>query len=298
MFFYYRKISYLASVLRLECAIALPDLQVKYCGATCTLLSPLCYNSVMLKKIMLNIAHRGFRSRYPENTMLAFKKAVEAGCDGIEFDVHLSKDGEAIIIHDETVDRTTDGTGLVGQKTYRELKALNAAKPHPETIDFISIPSLREYFEYIATQPNIISNIELKTGVFVYEGIEKVVYKLMKEYELIERCIVSSFNHESVLRMKKIDSTVTCGLLVDSWQIHPEQYVRDLGIECYHPSAYCVTSELVAALHSAGIRINPWFGGIQSDYRQLIEMGVDSLITDYPDRITALLKDLRTEGAD
>ena len=165
---------------------------------------------------MLNIAHRGFRSRYPENTMLAFRKAIEAGCDGIEFDVHLSKDGEAVIIHDEAVDRTTDGTGLVGQKTYHELKALNAAKPHPETIDFAPIPSLREYFEYIAEQPHIISNIELKTGVFVYEGIEEVVYQLMKEYKLINRCIVSSFNHESVLRMKKIDSAVTCGLLVDS----------------------------------------------------------------------------------
>lgn len=124
------------------------------------------------------------------------------------------------------------------------------------------------------------------------------MYRLMKEYKLINRCIVSSFNHESVLRMKKIDSAVTCGLLVDSWQIHPEQYVRNLGIECYHPSAYCVTPELVGALHRAGIRINPWFGSIQCDYRQLIEMGVDSLITDYPDRITALLKDLHPAAAD
>ena len=252
----------------------------------------------MLRKDMLNIAHRGFRSRYPENTMLAFKKAVEAGCDGIEFDVHLSKDGEAVIIHDETVDRTTDGTGLVGQKTYRELKALNAAKPHPETVDFAPIPSLREYFEYMAEQPDIISNIELKTGVFVYEGIEEVVYRLMKEYGLIDRCIVSSFNHESVLRMKQIDSAVVCGLLVDSWQIRPELYVRELGIECYHPSAYCVTPKLVAALHNAGVRINPWFGSIQCDYRQLIGMGVDSLITDYPEKITALLKDLQRVETD
>ena len=252
----------------------------------------------MLRKDMLNIAHRGFRSRHPVNTMLAFKKALEAGCDGIEFDVHLSKDGEAVIIHDETVDRTTDGTGLVGQKTYRELKALNAAKPHSETVDFAPIPSLREYFEYMAEQPDIISNIELKTGVFVYEGIEEVVYRLMKEYGLIDRCIVSSFNHESVLRMKQIDSAVVCGLLVDSWQIRPELYVRELGIECYHPSAYCVTPKLVAALHNAGVRINPWFGSIQCDYRQLIEMGVDSLITDYPDKITALLKDLQRVETD
>ena len=239
---------------------------------------------------MLNIAHRGFRSRYPENTMPAFRKAVEVGCHGIEFDVHLSKDGEAVIIHDETLERTTNGEGLVGEKTYRELKTLNAAKPHPETTDFAEIPSLREYFEYIAEQPNIISNIELKTGVFVYEGIEEVVYSLMKKYRLIDRCIISSFNHESVLRMKRIDPSVPCGLLVDSWQIHPETYVRDLGIECYHPPAYCLSTELISGLHKAGIRVNPWFGSIQCDYRQLIEMGVDSLITDYPDKIKELLK--------
>ena len=239
---------------------------------------------------MLNIAHRGFRSRYPENTMLAFQKAVDAGCDGIEFDVHLSKDGEAVIIHDETVDRTTDGTGLVGQKTYHELKILNAAKPHPETIDFEPIPSLREYFEYIAQHPAIISNIELKTGVFVYEGIEETVYRLMREYHVTDRCIVSSFNHESVLRMKKINPAVTCGLLVDSWQIHPETYVKGLGIECYHPPAYCLTAELIAALHQASIKVNAWFGAVQCDYRKYIEMGVDSLITDYPDKVCLLLE--------
>lgn len=85
----------------------------------------------MLNKTMLNIAHRGFRSRYPENTMLAFRKAVEAGCDGIEFDVHLSKDGEAIIIHDETVDRTTDGTGLVGGKNIPRTKSVKCCKASP-----------------------------------------------------------------------------------------------------------------------------------------------------------------------
>lgn len=238
---------------------------------------------------MLNIAHRGFRSRYPENTILAFRKAVEAGCHGIEFDVHLSQDGEAVIIHDETLERTTDGTGLVAEKSLRELKTLNAAKPHPETAEFEAIPTLREYFDYISTQPEIISNIELKTGVFVYDGIEEIVYRMMKEYDLVDRCIVSSFNHESILRMKKIDSAVPCGLLVDSWQIRPEKYVRELGIECYHPSAYCVTLQLVEALHASGIRINPWFGSIQSDYQTLIKMGVDSLITDYPDKVQTLL---------
>lgn len=243
-----------------------------------------------MEESMLNIAHRGFRSRYPENTMLAFRKAIEAGCDGIEFDVHLSKDGRAVIIHDETLERTTNGTGFVGEKTYDELKTLNAAKPHPEMSDFEGIPLLREYFEYIAKQPHIISNIELKTGVFSYEGIEKTVYQLMKDFDLMERCIISSFNHESVLRMKKLDSAVPCGLLIDSWLIHPEQYTQNLGVEYYHPSAYCLTPELIATLHAAHIRVNAWFGSIQCDYKKLIGMGVDALITDYPDKVDALLK--------
>ena len=238
---------------------------------------------------MLNIAHRGFRSRYPENTMLAFRKAVEAGCDGIEFDVHLSKDGEAVIIHDEAVDRTTDGTGLVGQKTYHELKALNAAKPHPETIDFAPIPSLREYFEYIAEQPHIISNIELKTGVFEYPGIEEKVYALLKKYNLQDKCIISSFNHESVLRMKKIDSSLVCGFLVDSWDLHPAAYLKRYGVECYHPPAYRLTKEFVDELHNEGLRVNAWFGSIQTDYAQVLSTGLDSIITDYPDKIAALL---------
>ena len=80
---------------------------------------------------MLNIAHRGFKGAYPENTMLAYEKAVETGADGIEFDVHLTKDGELVIIHDETLERTTDGKGLVKDKTLYELKKLNASKGYP-----------------------------------------------------------------------------------------------------------------------------------------------------------------------
>lgn len=238
---------------------------------------------------MLNIAHRGFSGCYPENTMLAFRRAVEAGADGIEFDVHLSKDGEAVIIHDETLERTTDGTGLVGEKTLVQLQALNAAQSHPDTIAFASIPTLREYFEYIAAHPHIISNIELKTGVFTYDGIEQAVYRLMREFEVVDSCIISSFNHESVLRMKKIDPTVTCGLLIDAWLIHPEQYVKELGIECYHPAAYCLRPEIVQQLHNAGIRVNPWFGSIQMNYQSYIDMHVDALITNYPDTVRKLL---------
>ena len=144
---------------------------------------------------MINFAHRGFKGRYPENTLLAFKKAIEVGADGIEFDVHFSKDGELVIIHDETLERTTDGQGLVKEKTLKELKNLNASKLYPE-IKQQEILTLREYFDF-AKDLDIMTNIELKTSIITYEGIENEVYKLIKEYNLGEKIIVSSFNHNS-----------------------------------------------------------------------------------------------------
>lgn len=115
---------------------------------------------------MLNIAHRGFKGVYPENTMLAYEKAVETGADGIEFDVQLTKDGELVIIHDEDLERTTDGKGLVKDKTLHELKKLNASKGCPYC-EVQTTPTLREYFDF-AKDKDIITNIELKTSIITY----------------------------------------------------------------------------------------------------------------------------------
>ena len=114
-----------------------------------------------------NYAHRGFSGKYPENTMLAFEKAVEAGCEGIELDVHFSKDQELVIIHDEKVDRTSDGNGYVKDFTYEELKKISFSYKFAEEIGFQKIPTLKEYFEFVKDK-DLITNIELKTGVFEY----------------------------------------------------------------------------------------------------------------------------------
>ena len=141
-----------------------------------------------------NFAHRGFSGKYPENTMLAFEKAVEAGADGIELDVQLTKDGEIVIIHDETIDRTTDGKGFVADYTYEELKKFDASYIYTGKMGFNKIPALREYFEFVKDK-NIVTNIELKTGINEYFGIEEKVWGLIKEYNLAEKIIISSFNH-------------------------------------------------------------------------------------------------------
>lgn len=235
---------------------------------------------------MLNIAHRGFSGHYPENTMLAFRKAVEAGADGIEFDVHLSKDGEIVIIHDERVDRTCNGTGRVQDFTAQELANLNAGKLFG--LEAEGVPTLAQYLEFIQDK-NIITNVELKTGVYEYRGIEQKVYDLLKKFQVLDKVIISSFNHESILRMKEIDREIPCGLLVDSWLIEPWNYVKEVGVEYYHPSAYGMRKEVVQQLQEEGIGVNVWFGKEPLAFEKVIATKVDAIITDYPDQIRELL---------
>lgn len=228
--------------------------------------------------------------------MLAFSKAAELGVDGIEFDVHLSSDDIPVIIHDEALDRTCNASGLVKDFSFTELKKINAAANFKSAESFSStvcldekIPSLEEYFDFIKNK-DIISNIELKTGVFEYPRIEEKVYALLKKYNLQDKCIISSFNHESILRMKKIAPSLMCGFLVDSWDLHPADYLKKYGVECYHPPAYRLTKEFVDELHNEGLRVNAWFGSIQTDYSKVLKTGLDSIITDYPDKIADLFK--------
>lgn len=236
---------------------------------------------------MLNFAHRGFKGKYPENTMLAFQKAIEAGADGIEFDVHLSKDGELVIIHDETLERTTDGQSLVCEKTLEQLQKLNASKLYP-AYEIQRIPTLREYFEF-AKDKEIITNIELKNSIIDYKGIEEKVYALIKEYAIGEKIIISSFNHESLLRCKKIDSNIKCGVLESSRLARTWDYVMNLGCEYYHPMNYVVDDELINKCKENDIGINIWFGQSEFDYSLYLKDGVTSLITDYPDRVKEIL---------
>ena len=178
---------------------------------------------------MINFAHRGFKGQYPENTMLAFRKAIEAGADGIELDVHLTKDNELVIIHDEKLDRTSDGSGLVKDKTLAELKKLNLSKLYPD-YQIQEIPTLAEYFDF-AKDLDITSNIELKNSIIDYQGIEKEVCKLINDFGIKDKIIISSFNHDSLVRVKEIDKNISCGVLESSRLYKPWEYVKELGME-------------------------------------------------------------------
>jgi glycerophosphoryl diester phosphodiesterase len=237
-----------------------------------------------------NYAHRGFSGKYPENTMLAFEKAVEVGCEGIEFDVHFSKDKQIVIVHDESIDRTSNQTGLVKDLTYDELCKADFSYKFSKEVGFQKIPTLREYCEF-AKDKDIITNIEIKNGVYEYPGIEQAVYDLISEYGLKDRMVISSFNHYSVKRMKQIDPSIRCGFLSETWIVKPGGYVKENGVECYHPIFRMLNEEIVEDLRKHDIAINTWTVNEPEDIEEMIRIGVDGIIGNYPDRVARLLRE-------
>lgn len=241
---------------------------------------------------MLNIAHRGFSGKYPENTMLAFRKAIEAGADGIELDVHYTKDGQLVIIHDEEIDRTCDGKGFVCDFTYEELQQFDASAGFRGVYGVNRIPTLREYFELVKPLPKFITNIELKTGINVYPGIEKMVLDMIKEFGLEDRIIISSFNHFSVTRFKALCPEMKCGFLEGDWIIDFGSYAKKNGVEFVHPRFNTVIEETAKEIADNGIGINTWTVNTEDEVRRLYALGVNAVISNYPDMVKKVMETL------
>lgn len=234
-------------------------------------------------------AHRGFSGRYPENTMLAFEKACEAGADGIELDVQLTKDGEIVIIHDESVLRTTGVEGSVSGFTLEEIKKLDASYIYRGQQGVNPIPTLREYFEMVKDK-DIVTNIELKTGVLEYPGIEQKVWDMIQEYSLQEKVIISSFNHFSIMRMKELAPLLVYGLLNETWLIDAGSYVHSLGVSCYHPIYNNLTDQVVKELKQYGLQINTFTVNTREAMLDMEKKGIDIIITNYPDLAVEVLR--------
>lgn len=228
-------------------------------------------------------AHRGYSGRYPENTMLAFKKAAETGCEGIELDVQLTKDDVVVVIHDEKIDRTTDGTGMVRDYTYEELKKFNAAVLFPEVTDFQSIPTFEEYCAW-AAGTGLETNIEIKTGCYYYEEIEKKTVDIIRKYGLEKKVMFSSFNHMSLVKIRELMPEAECGALLGEKGIgNAGYYCHTHGFECYHPGYQSITKETVDQCDKYGVKINAWTINGMHELEQLWEWGCNGVITNYPE---------------
>lgn len=233
---------------------------------------------------MLSIAHRGFSGIYPENTMLAFEKAIEAGCDGIELDVQLTKDGVPVIMHDEKVNRTTNGAGYVKDYTFVEIQKLNAKYHYKKFHAFCGVPSLREYFELVKDK-DIITNVELKNSVILYKNLEEKVLTLIDEYDLRKQIIISSFNHLSVVKMKEMAPDMKYGFLEESIVLDGAKYAKKYGIDYIHPSWQSVTEDYCRQAKEEGVEINTWTINDLALIKKMQILGVHGVITNFPDRV-------------
>lgn len=239
----------------------------------------------------LNFAHRGASGEYPENTMLAFQRAVEMGCDGIETDVQLTKDGVLVICHDELLDRTTDGTGILAEKTYEELSKLNAAAQWKDKYKNIRIPTLDELLRF-ACDKNILLNIEIKNSVIDYKNIEKMIINKLYDYKIEEKVIISSFNHYSIARCRAIDSSIKLGVLYCSKLYEPWNYAKQIGADALHPLFYTLDDEGIKAIKKANLAINTYTVNEEKYMKQLITLGIDGIITNYPDKLKKIIEEM------
>jgi len=235
------------------------------------------------EKMTRIFGHRGASGYAPENTIGAFRLAAEMGADGVELDVQMSRDGELVIAHDETVDRVSNGTGRIADLTLAELKKLNFNRMHPECGE-ARIPTLKEVFELL--KPTGMSiNIELKNSLIDYPGLEKRVIDLTAEMFDPDRVIFSSFNHSSMLRVKAINPRLVCGLLYEASLIEPWEYALRLGMDALHPhySEVIIPGGNCRKAHEAGIRVHTWTVNDPETMATVIREKADILITNYPD---------------
>ncbi|OWA33931.1 hypothetical protein B9G55_16450 [Saccharibacillus sp. O16] len=240
-------------------------------------------------------AHRGASGTRPENTMAAFRRAVELGATGIETDVQLSADGELVLIHDETLTRTASAPGWVGDQTYEQLRSLDAGSWfHP---DFMGerIPHLNELLK-LAREWNIIVNIELKNTVRAYEGMEQKVIEAVREQRMEQQVILSSFNHYSLDQCKKLAPEIRTGILYMEGLYQPWTYAKTLGADALHAYDPAVRAEWVGEARAVGVDYHPFTVNDEGRLRELIGMGVAGVITDYPDRAVRLLNEQKTVG--
>ena len=227
-------------------------------------------------------AHRGASAYAPENTLEAFSLAVEQKADGVELDVHLSKDGKLVVAHDETLERVSDGTGYIKDYTLEELKRFTFHKTHPE-YESARIPTLEEVYGLLKPT-GLEINVEIKTGILFYPGIEEKLYELERAMGMEGRIIYSSFNHYSAMKMKKLDPKSRVGLLYSEGFIDIPSYAARLGADALHPALYDLQYErYLEDCRKNNLLLHVWTVDEETQIRSLVENGIDAVITNKPD---------------
>jgi glycerophosphoryl diester phosphodiesterase len=252
----------------------------------------------------INLAHRGASKMAPENTMEAFRLGIEAGAGGLELDVHLTRDGRVVVIHDPTVDRTTGGTGAVAEMTLDELRALDAGhRFNPDDgADFpyrgrnVRVPTLAEVLRVF---PGVVVNIDMKAD---RPAIEASVLRVLREAGAGGRALVVSSRYSAVRRFRKISggsiatgaSRLEVGVFYLFSRLRLEWLLRPaydaLQVPPKHRGIPLVTLRFIDAAHARGVRVDAWTISGVDEMHRLLDLGVDVIITDRPATLAEVLR--------
>ena len=247
----------------------------------------------------LVIAHRGASGTAPENTLIATQKALEMGADMVEIDLHMSKDGEVIVIHDATLDRTTNGSGLVKDHTLEELKKLEAGSWFDPKFNGEPIPTLDEFL--ILMDGKAIALLEVKKSKKeLYTGIEQKIVELVRKHQAEKWCIIQSFETPTVQNFlqlvpdweihKLISGQVPVIPVYHDGQIRMGQAMSLPGIQAINPSHKALNRRFVRRAHQHGMKVFTWTVNEEKDFKRVLRFKVDGIITNYPERLMAILK--------
>ena len=292
---------------------------------------------------ILNIGHRGARAFAPENTLPAFEKAKTFGCQMFELDVHRSKDGELIVHHDDELTRCTDvdvkfpgrRTNFVSDFTYDELLQLDAGSWYEQQLQLsaekrqsflrtltdeeiaqfvsledrqfyksgtITLPTLQQALA-VALEMDMMVNIEIKTIPRMYQGIADAVVRLVETMGLDRRVLISSFDHEQLLAVRKLNDVIATGVLTSDRLARPNDYLQLLDADAYNPGCYgdydsigfdsvCreIDSRGIVNVREGGRGVNVWTCNDRHQMQELISAGVTGIITDFPNRARDILR--------
>lgn len=251
---------------------------------------------------LLVMAHRGWRGYYPENTLLSFQQAAALQVDGLEMDIHSTADGVLVVFHDDTLERTTNGTGLIHNLTYAELKQLDAGywwtnddgKTYPFRGQGLTVPTIEEIFSHF---PNFWINVDIKQR---QPSIVKPFAQMIRDFRLTQQLCVASFHTETILEFRRECPEVFSSLSVPEVQrlfalsgLRLSGLYRGQGGAAQPPEYegrwHIVNPLFVKAAHRHGVAVHVWTVNETADMIRLMEMGVDGLISDFPDRLLKLL---------
>ena len=234
-----------------------------------------------MKSGIWKVAHRGASGEAPENTIASFKRAIAQGADVIETDAQLSKDKEIVLLHDETVERTTNGRGRVCELTLKELKSLDAGSWFGKKFSGERISTLSEAIAIVRGKAKL--DIELKGKDHL---LPKEVVNLLKKETFIKKAIVSSFNHFFLKEVKRLEPPIITGLLFAT----PLQERKWKWADLILPRYNLITEDLVEKAHSKGLKIIAWTVDNPEEIRRLIDLEVDGIASNYPVLLTKILR--------